>query len=112
MTDTPFAAHPRTRPRRTHRARHRSDGRDPLLAHRVGRTRLDRRRVLALRPDQGRGLARVTTARSLLFKEEYKLPLIDPTLAAYLAAVAEHVFPVLLVIGLGDTVFRAGASWS
>jgi putative oxidoreductase len=35
-----------------------------------------------------------------LFRNEYKLPLIDPTLAAYLSAIAEHLFPVLLVIGL------------
>ena len=35
-----------------------------------------------------------------LFKDEYKLPLIDPTLAAYMSAIAEHLFPVLLVIGL------------
>jgi putative oxidoreductase len=35
----------------------------------------------------------------LLFKEEYRLPLIDPTLAAYLATFAEHFFPVLLVLG-------------
>ena len=36
----------------------------------------------------------------LLFREEYRLPVIDPTLAAYLAAAAEHIFPILLVIGL------------
>ena len=35
-----------------------------------------------------------------LFKDEYKLPIIDPTFAAYLSAFAEHFFPVLLVIGL------------
>lgn len=35
-----------------------------------------------------------------LFRDEYKLPLIDPTLAAYLATFAEHFFPVLLVLGL------------
>ena len=35
-----------------------------------------------------------------LFKEEYKLPVIDPTIAAYLATFAEHFFPVLLVLGL------------
>jgi putative oxidoreductase len=34
-----------------------------------------------------------------LFRYEYKLPLIDPVLAAYLAAFAEHFFPILLVIG-------------
>lgn len=37
-----------------------------------------------------------------LFQYEYKLPLIDPTIAAYSAAIAEHVFPVLLVIGLAS----------
>ena len=35
-----------------------------------------------------------------LFKDEYKLPVIDPTIAAYLATFAEHFFPVLLVLGL------------
>ncbi len=35
-----------------------------------------------------------------LFENEYKLPLIDPWIAAYLVAFAEHFFPVLLVIGL------------
>lgn len=43
---------------------------------------------------------RITDATLFLFKDEYKLPLIDPTLAAYLATFAEHFFPVLLVIGL------------
>lgn len=37
-----------------------------------------------------------------LFQEEYKLPLVDPTLAAYGAAIAEHLFPILLVIGLAS----------
>lgn len=35
-----------------------------------------------------------------LFREEYKLPVIDPVIAAWLATFAEHFFPVLLVIGL------------
>ena len=35
-----------------------------------------------------------------LFEEEYRLPLLDPELAARLATVAEHVFPVLLLLGL------------
>ncbi len=35
-----------------------------------------------------------------LFRDEYRLPLIDPTLAAVMAAAAEHVFPLLLLIGL------------
>src|SRR5258708_2222380 len=35
-----------------------------------------------------------------LFQNEYQLPLIDPTIAAYASAFSEHFFPVLLVIGL------------
>lgn len=35
-----------------------------------------------------------------LFRNEYQLPLLDPVLAAYLAAFAEHMFPALLVVGL------------
>lgn len=35
-----------------------------------------------------------------LFQEEYRLPLIDPVLAAHAAAVAEHLFPALLVLGI------------
>ncbi|WP_246702927.1 DoxX family protein [Starkeya sp. ORNL1] len=35
-----------------------------------------------------------------LFQNEYRLPLIDPVIAAHLAAFAEHFFPVLLVLGL------------
>lgn len=35
-----------------------------------------------------------------LFMEDYKLPLLPPEFAAHLATYAEHVFPVLLVLGL------------
>jgi putative oxidoreductase len=35
-----------------------------------------------------------------LFRDEYKLPIIDPVIAAYLATFAEHFFPILLVLGL------------
>jgi putative oxidoreductase len=37
-----------------------------------------------------------------LFRDEYKLPLIDPSIAAHLAAFAEHFFPILLVLGLAS----------
>jgi putative oxidoreductase len=42
----------------------------------------------------------VTENAVALFQDEYKLPLISPWLGAHLAAFAEHLFPVLLVIGL------------
>jgi putative oxidoreductase len=37
-----------------------------------------------------------------LFENEYKLPFVDPTIAAHLAAISEHLFPILLVLGLGS----------
>jgi putative oxidoreductase len=42
----------------------------------------------------------VTDNAIALFRDEYRLPLIDPVLAANIAAFSEHFFPVLLVIGL------------
>jgi len=35
-----------------------------------------------------------------LFRDEYKLPLIAPEIAAPMAAFAEHLFPLLILIGL------------
>jgi putative oxidoreductase len=43
-----------------------------------------------------------------LFREEYKVPLLPPDLAAYLATTAEHVFPVLLVAGLATRLSALG----
>ena len=37
-----------------------------------------------------------------LFNEDYKLPLVDPVVAASLAAIAEHVFPILLALGFAS----------
>ena len=42
----------------------------------------------------------IREAAFFLFENEYNLPVIPPELAAYLATTAEHVFPVLLVLGL------------
>lgn len=46
------------------------------------------------------GLIHVTDGTVELFRDEYKLPLLSPDTAAHLAAYAEHLFPVLLVLGL------------
>ena len=42
-----------------------------------------------------------------LFRDEYRLPLLPPEFAAYLATTAEHLAPVMLVLGLGA---RLGAA--
>jgi putative oxidoreductase len=46
------------------------------------------------------GVLSVTDGTRALFRDEYRLPLVPPDLAAYLAAYAEHLFPLLLVLGL------------
>lgn len=50
----------------------------------------------------------VTDSAIFLFQEEYRLPLLSPWLGAHMAAFAEHLFPVLLVLGL-TTRLSAGA---
>ena len=42
----------------------------------------------------------VSDSAYALFREEYRLPLLPPELAAQWATAAEHVFPLLLVLGL------------
>lgn len=46
------------------------------------------------------GWLTVNDSAYVLFRDEFKLPLIPPEIAANAAAWAEHLFPVLLVLGL------------
>jgi putative oxidoreductase len=46
------------------------------------------------------GLLTVTDGAYALFREEYKVPLLPPEIAAHAAAYSEHLFPLLLVLGL------------
>lgn len=50
------------------------------------------------------GLLHITDSTYFLFENEYALPLIPPHIAAVAATGAEHLFPVLLVLGLGTRV--------
>ncbi len=43
---------------------------------------------------------RIADSTWFLFQNDYALPLIPPAAAAVMATVAEHLFPVLLVLGL------------
>ena len=54
---------------------------------RSGRTKVD-------------GWLTVNDSAYTLFREEYKVPLLSPELAAHIATYAEHLFPILLVLGL------------
>jgi putative oxidoreductase len=46
------------------------------------------------------GLLTVSDGAVALFADEYQVPLLAPELAAHLAAYAEHLFPILLALGL------------
>ena len=46
------------------------------------------------------GWLTVTDSAYALFRDEYKVPLVPPEIAAHAAAYAEHLFPLLLVLGL------------
>lgn len=54
-----------------------------------GRTKVD-----------GWNIFQINESAALLFENEFQLPLLNPLFAAHITALAEHVFPVLLVLGL------------
>jgi putative oxidoreductase len=54
------------------------------------------------------GMPHLSDSAVALFAQEYRLPLISPEWAAVLGATAEHVFPVLILLGLA-TRFSAFA---
>lgn len=54
------------------------------------------------------GWPRLADSTLWLFRDEYRVPLLPPYVAAIMATVAEHVFPLLLLIGLA-TRFSATA---
>ena len=51
---------------------------------------------------------RVTETTVQLFREEYRVPLLPPEIAADLAALQEHLFSFLLVIGLASRLSALG----
>ncbi len=54
------------------------------------------------------GWPEIKDATFYLFENEYQLPFIPYELAAYLAATAEHIFPVMLLLGLGTRIASLG----
>jgi putative oxidoreductase len=53
------------------------------------------------------GVPRLSESAVALFRDEYRLPLLAPELAAPMAAFAEHLFPLLLVLGLATRLSAA-----
>lgn len=72
-----------------------------------GQTKID---GLAIDLVEGRvqlGMPRLSDSAVDLFRDEYRLPVLPPELAAVLAATAEHVFPILILVGLATRLSAA-----
>ena len=54
------------------------------------------------------GWPRLSESAVALFRDEYRLPLVEPEVAATLAALGEHVLPVLVLLGLGTRFAALG----
>lgn len=54
------------------------------------------------------GWLQVNETALALFEEEYRVPFLDPVVAAHLATFAEHALPILLVLGLGTRIAALG----
>lgn len=65
-----------------------------------GQTKIEGLTIDLVEGDFQLGLPRQSDSLLYLFREEYRLPLISPELAAPVAVFAEHLFPLLLLVGL------------
>lgn len=53
------------------------------------------------------GIFTLTDGTFELFRTDYKLPLVPPEIAAYAGTISEHLFPILLVLGLATRLSAA-----
>ncbi|GAC1412614.1 MAG: DoxX family protein [Burkholderiaceae bacterium] len=65
-----------------------------------GQTKIDGLSIDLIAGQFHLGVPHLTRQAIMLFRDEFALPLIPPNLAAHLAASAEHVFPVMILLGL------------
>ena len=65
-----------------------------------GQTKIEGLAVNFVTGDFQLGWPRLSDSAISLFESEYKLPLVAPELAAPLAAFSEHLFPLLILVGL------------
>ena len=54
------------------------------------------------------GLLTVNESAYTLFREDYKVPLLPPEFAAHMATYAEHLLPLLLVLGMATRLSALG----
>lgn len=66
-----------------------------------GQTKIEGLVINLVSGDFSLGWPRLSDSAVALFQDEYRLPLIPPELAAPMAAFAEHLLPLLILVGLG-----------
>ena len=54
------------------------------------------------------GILHITDSTYSLFETDYKLPFVSPHIAAHVATYSEHLFPILLTLGLFSRVAALG----
>ena len=65
-----------------------------------GQTKIEGLAINIVSGEFSLGWPQLSESALWLFRDEYRVPLLPPYVAAMMAAVAEHVFPLLLLIGL------------
>ena len=73
-----------------------------------GQTRIEGLAINFISGEFQLGWPQLSDSAIFLFQEEYALPLLAPTTAALLAALAEHLLPVLLLFGFGTRYAALG----
>lgn len=73
-----------------------------------GQTKIEGLAIDIIGGELNLGWPRLADSALDLFREEYKLPVLAPDLAAPLAAFAEHLFPLLILLGLGTRLSALG----
>ncbi|MGQ0710446.1 MAG: DoxX family protein [Rhodoferax sp.] len=67
-----------------------------------GQTKIEGLAIDLLSGEIHLGWPRLSEGALELFRTDYRLPVLPPELAAYLAAFGEHLFPLLLLFGLAS----------
>lgn len=73
-----------------------------------GQTKIDGLTINLVQGEFSLGWPRLSDSALFLFQEEYALPLLPPLWAAIMATVAEHVLPILVLIGLATRFSALG----
>lgn len=69
-----------------------------------GQTKIEGFAINIISGEFSLGWPKLANSTVFLFREEYQLPLIAPEIAAIMATVAEHVFPILILFGLATRI--------